>query len=74
MPDENEAITIEEARQSLGVGRTWIYTLIKKGRIRMIESGMGKNPCTLLSRADVERQRQYRKKRLEELEKRMGGE
>lgn len=71
MPDET--ITVAEARQLLGVGRTWIYTLIKTGRIHMIESGKGKAPCTLLSRADVEKERLRRRELLEKIEKRMGG-
>lgn len=59
-------MSIQEAAKIIGVNETWVYRLIKAGRLRSVESGRrGRGKHTLLLRDDVERER-FR--RLAELE------
>lgn len=72
---EGESVSVEEASRMIGCNQTWLYRLIRAGRIRVEESGRrGRGKHTMLNRADVEREKETRAKMLEERLRKLKGE
>lgn len=74
MTEENgeAGMTISEASERIGVSAVWVWHLCKKGRLRVIETGVGRGRHKIVAVEDVERERERRLARVDAQRRRLG--